>query len=89
MAAPRPPLYAEPDLVVLAHPEVEPGPQELVQAPEPVQQPVPQPDPEPAAHQLDIVESGAFAHVRCRDCGWQGPARRSRAVAAADGQQHT
>jgi hypothetical protein len=72
MAAPRPPLYVEPDLVV----QHDPAPAQ------------PAPDIEVVTHELEVVETGAFARAVCRGCAWQGPARRSRAVATADAQQH-
>jgi hypothetical protein len=79
MAAPRPPVYAEPDVLVVQN--------DLVVTPDP---PVVTPDAPPVLleHRLEIVESGAFAHAVCSGCSWTGPARRSRAVAAADAKKH-
>lgn len=44
---------------------------------------------EPGKHDspLHIVEKGSFAHARC-DCGWHGPARRSRKRAREDAAAH-
>jgi hypothetical protein len=36
---------------------------------------------------LHIVEKGNFSHARC-DCGWRGPARRSRKRAREDAAAH-
>jgi hypothetical protein len=36
------------------------------------------------AHVVELVEAGSFARAACSDCGWTGPARRSRAVALKD-----
>lgn len=36
---------------------------------------------------LHIVEKGSFAHATC-DCGWRGPARRSRKRAREDAAAH-
>ena len=36
---------------------------------------------------LHIVEKGHHAHARC-DCGWCGPARRSRKRAREDAAAH-
>jgi hypothetical protein len=39
-------------------------------------------------HRPEAVESGSFTRARCTTCGWTGPARRARAVALADVEQH-
>jgi hypothetical protein len=90
MAAPRPPVYAEPDLLVVQRtpqPTAEPTTQPTAQ---PTAAPVVTPDPPLVLveHRLEIVESGSFARAVCSGCSWTGPARRSRAVAAADAEQH-
>jgi hypothetical protein len=36
---------------------------------------------------LKIVEKGNFAHAKC-ECGWRGPARRSRKKAREDAAAH-
>ena len=36
---------------------------------------------------LHIVEKGSFSHAAC-DCGWRGPARRSRKRAREDAAAH-
>jgi hypothetical protein len=36
---------------------------------------------------LQITEKGNFAHASC-DCGWRGPARRSRKKAREDAAHH-
>ncbi|MCA0437963.1 MAG: hypothetical protein M9891_16560 [Austwickia sp.] len=41
-------------------------------------------EPAPAA----CVERGSFTHAICAACGWEGPARRARGVAAHDGELH-
>ncbi|MDP9221600.1 MAG: hypothetical protein M3P23_13835 [Actinomycetota bacterium] len=97
MAAPRPPVFVEPDLLIgpREHPHRRPGP---VEAPTPAAPPgAPVAAVAPAApdaidlrsqaHPLEVVETGSFARARC-GCGWAGPARRSRAVATADGDRH-
>jgi hypothetical protein len=43
---------------------------------------------QPTDHAAIVIESGSFARAECPDCGWTGPARRSRAVAVADVEQH-
>jgi hypothetical protein len=43
---------------------------------------------EPAPHRPEVVESGSFTRARCPTCGWSGPARRARAVALGDLEQH-
>lgn len=43
---------------------------------------------DPAEHRPDVVESGSFTRAHCPVCGWSGPARRARAVALADVEQH-
>jgi hypothetical protein len=102
MAAPRPPVYVEPDLLVVQREHQPIGP-------EPAEAPAPPVAPEAAPpvareaagataapdaidlrnleHPLEVVETGSFARARC-GCGWTGPARRSRAVATADGERH-
>lgn len=35
-----------------------------------------------------VVERGSFAHAFCGECGWEGPGRRSRGVAALDADGH-
>ncbi len=37
----------------------------------------------------ETVEIGSFAHGVCDDCGWRGPGRRSRSMAADDAHDHT
>lgn len=44
-------------------------------------------DPTRGDTPLHLVEKGNFAHARC-DCGWQGPARRSRKRAREDAAVH-
>jgi hypothetical protein len=39
-------------------------------------------------HQPEVVESGSFTRAHCPVCGWYGPARRARAVALGDVEQH-
>jgi hypothetical protein len=103
MAAPRPPVFVEPDLLVVQREQPPIGPQ-------PVEDPAPPVAPSPpvaavvlvaaaaptapdaidlrsAEHPLEVVENGSFARALC-GCGWAGPARRSRAVATADGERH-
>ena len=36
-----------------------------------------------------IVDRGPFAHAFCGECGWEGPGRRSRGLAAKDADGHT
>jgi hypothetical protein len=33
-------------------------------------------------------DRGSFTHGTCSDCGWSGPGRRARAVAARDAVRH-
>ena len=33
-------------------------------------------------------DRGSFTHGTCGDCGWSGPGRRARAVAARDAVRH-
>jgi hypothetical protein len=78
-------VYAEPDLLVVETDlDVESDP---VVETEPVMAPAPA--VELVEHPLEIVESGAFARAVCGGCSWSGPARRSRAVAAADAEKHS
>jgi hypothetical protein len=44
--------------------------------------------PRAEAHQVQVVETGAFARAECLGCDWTGPARRSRSVALADLERH-
>ncbi len=34
-----------------------------------------------------VVDKGSFSHARC-ECGWRGPARRSRKKARTDAAEH-
>lgn len=44
-------------------------------------------DPTKGDSPLHLVEKGSFAHAKC-DCGWRGPARRSRKKAREDAAAH-
>jgi hypothetical protein len=77
MAASRPLAYVEPAL------PAEPPTAEVIDLRDRPGQHTPEPD----QHRLEVVEVGSFARARC-GCGWDGPARRSRAVAVADGERH-
>jgi hypothetical protein len=77
MAATRPPAYVEPAGYV------EPSAAEVIDLRDRPEQHTPESD----QHRLEVVEVGSFARARC-GCGWDGPARRSRAVAVADGERH-
>lgn len=37
---------------------------------------------------IELVGRGAFMLARCRECDWEGPARRSSNSAVADGTAH-
>jgi hypothetical protein len=109
MAAPRPPVFVEPDLLVVQRehariaPEAAgpPGPLAPLAppaapaapaAPEALAPPVAPAAPDAIdlrslEHPLEVVETGSFARAVCQ-CGWVGPARRSRAVATEDGERH-
>jgi hypothetical protein len=78
-------VYAEPDLLVVET-DLDVGSDPLVETGAAV---APEPPLELAEHPLEIVESGSFARAVCRGCSWSGPARRSRAVAAADAEKHS
>ncbi|MEU8775183.1 hypothetical protein [Streptomyces sp. NPDC048606] len=39
-------------------------------------------------HRTDTAERGSFCLAVC-DCGWKGPARRSRDLARRDATRHT
>ncbi len=41
-----------------------------------------------AVHETSIAERGSFARASCATCGWSGPARRARAYAAVDIEEH-
>ncbi|MET7858733.1 hypothetical protein ABZS81_16235 [Streptomyces sp. NPDC005318] len=41
----------------------------------------------PPTHEPYTVERGSFCIARC-DCGWTGPARRSRDRARTDAEEH-
>lgn len=47
----------------------------------------PQASPVPIARP-GVVERRNFAHAACTACGWRGPGRRARSVAAEDGDLH-
>ncbi len=42
----------------------------------------------PVVHETAVIETGAFTRASCRTCGWVGPARRARAFAAVDVEEH-
>jgi hypothetical protein len=44
--------------------------------------------PDPADHDAAVVESGSFARAVCTTCDWRGPARRARAFATTDIEEH-
>lgn len=44
-------------------------------------------DPTKGDSPLHLVEKGNFTNARC-DCGWRGPARRSRKRAREDAAAH-
>ncbi len=44
-------------------------------------------DPTRGEGPMRLIEKGNFAHAEC-DCGWRGPARRSRKKARADAHEH-
>jgi hypothetical protein len=44
-------------------------------------------DPTKGDSPLHLVEKGSFTHARC-NCGWLGPARRSRKRAREDAAAH-
>jgi hypothetical protein len=44
--------------------------------------------PDPAEHDATVVERGSFARAVCTTCDWHGPARRARAYATADIEEH-
>ena len=44
-------------------------------------------DPTKGDSPLHLVEKGSFANAKC-DCGWRGPARRSRKKAREDAAAH-
>ncbi|MFD3818547.1 hypothetical protein ACFWRZ_26100 [Streptomyces rubiginosohelvolus] len=46
----------------------------------------PPPGP-PAGHSATTIERGSFCLARC-NCGWSGPARRSRDRARTDAAEH-
>ena len=94
MAAPRPPVYVEPDLLVVQreHQPIGPEPAEAPAPPVAFEAAVATAAPDAIdlrrqEHPFEVVETGSFARARC-GCGWTGPARRSRAVATADGERH-
>lgn len=41
----------------------------------------------PEQHRTSTAERGSFRHAAC-SCGWRGPARRARALAADDADAH-
>ncbi|WP_236244074.1 hypothetical protein [Streptomyces sp. CC210A] len=45
------------------------------------------PQDAPPAHRTTTTERGSFCLARC-DCGWSGPARRSRDRARTDAAAH-
>jgi hypothetical protein len=47
--------------------------------------PVPVPVP---VHRAEVVETGSFARAACTTCDWRGPARRARAFAVTDIEEH-
>jgi hypothetical protein len=47
-----------------------------------------QPSVPAAEHEATIVEKGSFARAVCATCDWRGPARRARAFAAGDIEEH-
>jgi hypothetical protein len=86
MAAPRPPAYDEPAVHTARTVYAEPATPEVIDLTDAADQHEP-PTPGQQKHRLEVVEVGSFARARC-GCGWDGPARRSRAVATADGELH-
>lgn len=44
-------------------------------------------DPTRGSSPLSLVEKDHFTHARC-ECGWRGPARRSRRRAREDAAAH-
>jgi hypothetical protein len=44
-------------------------------------------DPTKGDSPLHVVDKDSFSHARC-DCGWRGPARRSRKKAREDAAAH-
>ncbi len=44
--------------------------------------------PDTHAARPDTEDRGAFTHGTCGGCGWSGPGRRARAVAARDAVRH-
>ena len=44
--------------------------------------------PTPTRHRPDTEDRGSFTHGTCGGCGWSGPGRRARAVAARDAVRH-
>jgi hypothetical protein len=51
--------------------------------------PAPAVGPEPGpGHVAEVIESGSFARAVCTTCDWRGPARRARAFAVTDIEEH-
>ena len=44
--------------------------------------------PDTHAARPDTEDRGSFTHGTCGGCGWSGPGRRARAVAARDAVRH-
>jgi hypothetical protein len=42
----------------------------------------------PASETTIVTERGSFVRAHCPACGWSAPARRARAVADADADEH-
>lgn len=45
-------------------------------------------DRDSAKQLVGVTETGSFARGECTCCGWHGPGRRARDVAAEDAQVH-
>jgi hypothetical protein len=72
MPAPVPPLHAQ---LQLADPPTHPDTLEVFER-------------APIRHEPEVIERGSFARAQCRGCGWAAPARRARALAVHDADQH-